>query len=163
MAAATKKRLLQSAAFSPKFFSTTASRVLRTGDTLRQTRVFSCEDILRYSEVSHDSNPLHFDPEVARSSGFEDRLVHGMLVAALFPRIISSNFPGAIYASQSLHFKTPVYIGEEIIGEVVATSVREHKNKYIAKFATKCFKKKGDLLVIDGEATAILPSICQQQ
>ncbi|KAL3518414.1 hypothetical protein ACH5RR_021003 [Cinchona calisaya] len=33
-----------------------------------------------------------------------------MLIASLFPR------PGAVYAPQSLQFKQPVYIGEEITG-----------------------------------------------
>ncbi|CAN0870335.1 (R)-specific enoyl-CoA hydratase [Linum grandiflorum] len=149
--------------FVSRYLSTGATiPPLRIGDILRRTRVFSSEDVVQYSEASLDSNPLHLDAEVARDSGFEDRLVHGMLVAALFPCIISSHFPGAVYASQSLHFKMPVYIGEEITGEVQATNVREYKkNKYIAKFITKCFKRKGgdNMLVIDGEATAILPSL----
>lgn len=77
---------------SMRCFSSSGPQILRTGDILRQSRIFSDEDIIDYSKVSHDSNPLHFDAEVARNSGFEDRLVHGMLVAALFPRIIASRF-----------------------------------------------------------------------
>jgi acyl dehydratase len=73
-------------------FSSSALNILKTGDILRQRRVFTNEDVLQYSKVTHDSNPLHFDSELARNAGFEDRLVHGMLVAALFPRIISSHF-----------------------------------------------------------------------
>ncbi|KAJ4837993.1 hypothetical protein Tsubulata_041383 [Turnera subulata] len=129
----------------------------KIGDVLRQSRVFSLEDVTEYSKVSHDSNPLHFDPESARNAGFEAPLVHGMLVAALFPRIISSHFPGTVYASQSLHFKAPVYIGDEVVGEVQAISIRQNKNRHIVKFATKCFKND-KLLVIDGEAMAILPT-----
>ncbi|KAL5581191.1 hypothetical protein UlMin_013633 [Ulmus minor] len=136
--------------------------LLKVGDTLRKTRTFTNEDVIEYSKVTYDTNPLHFDSESARIAGFEDRLVHGMLVAALFPRIISSHFPGAIYVSQSLHFKLPVYIGEEIFGEVEATHVRESKNRYIAKLKTRCFKN-GELLVIDGEAMAILPSLVVEQ
>lgn len=73
-------------------FSSAAASFLRTGDTLKLSRIFTSEDVLEYSKVSHDSNPLHFDSESARNAGFEDRLVHGMLVAALFPKIISSHF-----------------------------------------------------------------------
>lgn len=54
--------------------------------------MFSIEDVTAYSKVSHDSNPLHFDSESAKNAGFEDRVVHGMLVAALFPQIIASHF-----------------------------------------------------------------------
>ncbi|KAF2321852.1 hypothetical protein GH714_003080 [Hevea brasiliensis] len=116
---------------------------------LRQTRVFSNEDVIEYSKGVMTQTLFILMAESARNAGFEDRVVHGMLVAALFPRIIASHFPGAVYVSQSLHFKSPVYIGEEVLGEVQAISIRENKKRYIAKFATKCFKK-GDLLIIDG-------------
>lgn len=138
--------------------SSKTSNVLKIGDVLKHKRTFSNEDVGEYSKVSHDANPLHFDSESSRAAGFEDRLVHGMLVASLFPRIISSHFPGAIYVSQSLHFRSPVYVGDEISGEVQAINIKENKNRYIAKFSTKCFKN-GDLLVLDGEAMAILPTL----
>jgi len=74
-------------------FSSVASKtLLKVGDVLRETRVFSSEDVKAYAEVSHDWNPLHFDPESARKAGFENRLVHGMLVSSMFPRIISAHF-----------------------------------------------------------------------
>ncbi|XP_019191503.1 PREDICTED: uncharacterized protein LOC109186043 [Ipomoea nil] len=81
-----------------------------------------------------------------------------MLVASLFPRTIASNFPGAVYVSQMLQFKLPVYIGEEIVGEICATNIKVLKAKHVVKFFTKCFKRDG-ALVIDGEATAILRSL----
>ncbi|ESQ42310.1 hypothetical protein EUTSA_v10014838mg [Eutrema salsugineum] len=140
-------------------FSSVTSKKLKVGDTLREIRVFSSDDIKDYAEVSHDWNPLHFDPESARKAGFENRLVHGMLVSSMFPRIISTHFPGAVYLSQTLHFRSPVYIGDEILGLVQATALRETKNKYIVKFSTKCFKNHSELVVLDGEATAMLPNL----
>ncbi|KAJ0083777.1 uncharacterized protein LOC116114462 [Pistacia vera] len=157
-------RLLIKSLLSSKFplvvrcFSSLEPNVLRTGDILRQTRIYSSEDVLEYSKVSQDSNPLHFDPESARTAGFDDPIVHGMLVAALFPRIISSHFPGAVYVSQSLHFRLPVYIGDKILGEVQALNIREIKKKYLVKFSTKCVKN-GEILVLDGEAMTILPTL----
>ncbi|KAL6979366.1 hypothetical protein U1Q18_021031 [Sarracenia purpurea var. burkii] len=70
--------------------------------------------------------------------------------------------PGAVYVSQSLQFVSPVYVGDEIIGEVQAANIRAIKNKYLVKFKTKC-SKYGDNLVIDGEAMAILPSLAMEQ
>lgn len=69
-----------------------SSSVLEVGDVLKKTRVFSDKDVFEYSKVSGDSNPIHFDSESAKAAGFQDRLVHGLLVASLFPRIISSHF-----------------------------------------------------------------------
>lgn len=87
-------KALFSAYISPflKCFSSSTSNVLKVGDVLSFTRIFTSEDVLEYSKVSHDTNPLHFDSELARHAGFEDRLVHGMLVASMFPYIISSHF-----------------------------------------------------------------------
>ncbi|XP_023512018.1 uncharacterized protein LOC111776855 [Cucurbita pepo subsp. pepo] len=142
---------------SLKCFSSSTSNVLKVGDILSHTRIFTSEDVLEYSKVSHDSNPLHFDSALARRAGFDDRLVHGMLVASMFPHVISSHFPGAIYVSQSLNFKLPVYVGETIMVRVEAIDLREIKKRYLAKFQTKCLRN-GDELVLDGEARAILPS-----
>lgn len=74
------------------FSSATPPLVLKPGDVLKKSRVFTQEDVLQYSKVSHDSNPLHTDSAAARNVGFDGPLVHGMLVASLFPNIISSHF-----------------------------------------------------------------------
>ncbi|OIT33013.1 3-hydroxyacyl-[acyl-carrier-protein] dehydratase FERN, mitochondrial-like [Nicotiana tabacum] len=157
------KRILSSSISSSYGFSSlsTSSNLLKSGSILKQARTFSDADIIEYSKLTHDANPLHFDAECAKNAGFSDRLVPGMLVASLFPRIIAAHFPGAVYVSQTLHFKLPVYIGDEIIAEVQASSIRQMKNKHIAKLSTKCFKCDGPL-VIDGEATAILPSLVME-
>ena len=76
---------------SYKFCSVTES-TLKIGDILQQRRIFTNEDVVEYSKVSQDSNPLHFDDEFAKTPGFQGRIVHGMLVASLFPQIISSHF-----------------------------------------------------------------------
>ncbi|XP_074276715.1 3-hydroxyacyl-[acyl-carrier-protein] dehydratase, mitochondrial-like isoform X1 [Silene latifolia] len=141
-----------------KFCSIINPNFLKLGDTFKQTRVFSMPHLLDYSKVSLDFNPLHFDADCALTAGFQHPIVHGMLLASLFPRIISSHFPGAVYLSQNLQFKQPVYIGEEICGEVEAISMRDFKKKHLVKFSTRCFKQDS-LLVLDGEAMAILPTL----
>ena len=98
-----KRKLLSSRILSLRSFSSEIPRVLKPGDVLRKTRIFTDDDVLQYSKVSHDSNPLHFDSEAARNVGFEGRLVHGMLVASLFPHIISSHFV-SLFHYPSLNF-----------------------------------------------------------
>ena len=85
-------RLLSRLISSAKFSSNVEAKTLKVDDILRQTRVFTYADVVEYSKVSHDSNPLHFDAQCAQNAGFRDRIVHGMLVASLFPQIISSHF-----------------------------------------------------------------------
>lgn len=76
-------------------YSSTA--LLKTGDKLKQTRIFSSEDLVKHSKVSFDENPLHLNSEYARNAGFRDKIVPGMLVSSLFPRIIASHFVSYIH------------------------------------------------------------------
>ncbi|KAL5708565.1 hypothetical protein ACHQM5_019349 [Ranunculus cassubicifolius] len=141
-----------------KFFSSSSTLCsLKIGDILKESRIYTETDVLNYSKLTNDTNPLHFDSQFAQNSGYKDRIVHGMLIASLFPRIIASYFPGAVYVSQSMQFKLPVYIGEEVVAEVKALNLRVNKDRYLSKFSTKCYKD--GKLCIDGEAVAILPTL----
>ncbi|KAM0999703.1 hypothetical protein EV2_006655 [Malus domestica] len=73
------------------FLSAPAS-FLGTGDTLKQARVFTNEDVIECSKVRRDYNHLHLNSESARNAGFEDRLVHRILVTSPVPNITSSHF-----------------------------------------------------------------------
>ncbi|KAJ0970314.1 hypothetical protein J5N97_023191 [Dioscorea zingiberensis] len=136
-------RLIRAAAFGST--AGVPPGILGTGDVLKEARRFSDADVARFAEVSGYRNPVHFDADFARSAaGFAGgRVVHGMLVASLFPSIIASHFPGAIYVSQTLQFKLPVYIGDEIVAEVQALSLREHKKRFIVRFTDEMLYKHG--------------------
>ncbi|KAL6979367.1 hypothetical protein U1Q18_021032 [Sarracenia purpurea var. burkii] len=98
------KRIVSS--FIPSMgFSSMSAYTIKSGDVLKQARIFSSSDVLEYSKLSHDSNPLHFDLECAVNAGFQDRLVPGILVASLFPRIIASHFVTTV-----LQFRTTCLI-----------------------------------------------------
>ncbi|KAH6755070.1 hypothetical protein C2S53_018386 [Perilla frutescens var. hirtella] len=142
--------------------SSTAPNVLKPGYILKQSRIFSMSEITEYSKLTHDYNPLHFDSECARNAGFSDTPIPGLVVASLFPRIIASHFPGAIYVKQTLEFRTPVLVGDRITGEVEANNIRQLKDKFMVKFTTTCLKDGGSV-VISGDATAILPSLAVKE
>lgn len=74
------------------FTSVTPQQVLTPGDVLRKARAFTEEDVLHYSKVSFDYNPLHIESAAAKDVGFQGPVVHGMLVASLFPHILSTHF-----------------------------------------------------------------------
>ncbi|RWR94321.1 MaoC-like domain-containing protein [Cinnamomum micranthum f. kanehirae] len=77
---------------SYSYSSVSSTSHLKIGDVLKKSQKFSHQDVLQFSNLTHDSNPLHFDSQSARDAGFRDCIVHGMLVAALFPRTIASYF-----------------------------------------------------------------------
>jgi acyl dehydratase len=67
---------------------------LRVGDAVRERRRFTDADVAAYAAVSGDRNLVHFDDAIARDVGrFQrGRVVHGMLVASVFPSIIAAHF-----------------------------------------------------------------------
>ncbi|XP_062225166.1 3-hydroxyacyl-[acyl-carrier-protein] dehydratase, mitochondrial-like [Phragmites australis] len=141
--------------------------VLTVGDALRERRRFTEADVASYAAVSGDRNPVHLEDGFAREvGGFErGRVVHGMLVASLFPSIIAARFPGAVYASQALKFAAPVYVEENVVAQVQAlhiktTTANSGTSRYVVKFATKCFADEEEgSLAIDGEAMVVLPTL----
>jgi acyl dehydratase len=52
----------------------------------------SAVDLALYAAASGDLNPLHLDDAVARSAGFDQPVVHGMLSMAYVARLFTQTF-----------------------------------------------------------------------
>ena len=104
---------------------------IKIGDTAFQLKTITERDIELFGEVTNDYNPAHFDSEYAAKSMFKKRISHGMLVGSLFSKVFGMDLPGegAIYVSQSLRFRRPVYIGDTIKAEVVVSGLNIEKNR----------------------------------
>ena len=74
------------------------------------------EDIRSFATVSGDYNPVHLDAEFAKGTPFGNRISHGMLTASYISAVFGMHLPGpgAIYVTQTLNFKRPVWIGDVI-------------------------------------------------
>jgi acyl dehydratase len=121
------------------------------GDSASLTKVFTDADVRAFSDLSLDVNPLHLDESYAKESIFGGRIVHGMLVASLFSAILANQLPGegSIYLGQSLSFKAPIYLGDEITATVEIIKIRP--DKPIITLATTATNTEG-VVVIEGEA-----------
>jgi len=109
----------------------------------------------KFSNLSGDLNPLHMDNEFAESSSFKKRIVHGMLLASFFSQLIGMKLPGknALYFSQTLNFRSPCYIDDEI--EVVGKVTEKSDSTQIITVSTSIFNKSKTCL-IDGIAKIIV-------
>lgn len=128
------------------------SKNIKVGDKVSVKKIFTDKDVLEYSKLSLDKNPLHLDPVYAAETIFGQQIVHGMLVAGLFSGLLGMKLPGegSIYLGQGLRFTRPVFLGDEVTATVEVVSVRE--DKPIVTLRTSCVNSQGEL-VIDGEAT----------
>ena len=109
----------------------------------------------KFSNLSGDLNPLHMDNQFAESSSFKKRIVHGMLLASFFSQLIGMKLPGknALYFSQTLNFRSPCYIDDEI--EVVGEVIEKSDSTQIITVSTTIFNKSKTCL-IDGIAKIIV-------
>ena len=112
-------------------------------------------DIIMFSGVSGDINPVHLNHEFASESVFEGRIAHGMLTASLISTVIGTKLPGpgCIYVNQSLRFKAPVKAGDTVMARVTVTKVVPEKKSVELKTVCTVSGKP----VIDGEATVMVP------
>jgi 3-hydroxybutyryl-CoA dehydratase len=129
---------------------------LTIGQTASLSKTITEADILMYSAVSMDTNPVPIDAEAAKKSIFKERIAHGMLSAGLISALLGTRLPGpgTLYLRQSLRFTAPVKIGNTVTATVEVTDLNADRKR--ATLKTTC--KVGDTLVIDGEAYVQVPS-----
>lgn len=100
------------------------------------------EEMVRtFADLSGDHNPVHLDESYAQTSFFKKRVVHGALLVGFISAVLGSQLPGpgAIYLSQTLEFKRPVYLGETVTAEVKAVEKLDRQKKI--KFQTTMFNQ----------------------
>lgn len=129
---------------------------LQVGQSASLAKTITEADILMYSAVSMDTNPVHVDAEAAKASVFGERIAHGMLSAGLISALLGTRLPGpgTLYMRQSLRFAAPVKIGETVTATVEVTALNPEKKR--ATLKTVCMV--GETLVIEGEAYVQVPS-----
>ena len=129
---------------------------IHIGDTRSQDMIITEDHVETFGRITNDLNPMHFDDEYAASTMFGKRIAHGMYVGSLFSKLFGMDLPGegAIYVSQSLRFKRPVYFGDTITATIKVTEMNTEKNRvYFECVATNQEGK----VVITGDAELMPP------
>jgi 3-hydroxybutyryl-CoA dehydratase len=113
-------------------------------------------DILAFAGVSGDTNPVHLNQDFAAGTRFKGRIAHGMLSSSFLSTVIGTKLPGpgCIYVAQSLRFKAPVKAGDTVVAHCTIIDVKP--GKCMIEMKTQCLV--GDKVVVDGEATILVPS-----
>lgn len=129
---------------------------MNVGDNASKTTTITSAMIEQFATATGDRNPVHLDEEYAAGTIFKQRIAHGFLTGGLISAVIANQLPGegAIYMSQSMSFKAPVYIGDAITAQVVVTKYREDKR--IVTLETTCTNQDGTV-VLEGEAVVKAP------
>jgi len=108
-------------------------------------------DIHRFTEISGDRNPLHYDEAAAKKTRFGEIVVQGGVTSAILNAVVAEKLPGpgTVFLNVNWSFKAPVRPGDTITGEVEVKSVRE--DKPITTLDTRVVRDDGTL-VLEGTA-----------
>jgi 3-hydroxybutyryl-CoA dehydratase len=124
---------------------------MQVGERAHFTKTISESDVYLFAGITGDFNPVHIDAVAAEATPFKQRIAHGMLTASLISTVLGMQLPGpnAIYLSQSLRFKRPVFIGDTITAAVEVAELIEEKNR--VRLTTRCTNQAGEV-VAEGES-----------
>ncbi|MDX6399113.1 MAG: hypothetical protein QOJ43_2521 [Gaiellaceae bacterium] len=125
--------------------------MLEVGDTARRSRVVQADDIARFTELTGDRNPLHYDEEAAARSRFGGLIVQGGVTSGLLNAVVAEDLPGpgSVFLHVDWSFKAPVRPGDEITAEVEVLEARD--DKPITRLRTTITNGDGTV-VLDGTA-----------
>lgn len=124
---------------------------LEPGMSARFSKTITEADIVLFAGASGDNNAVHIDDEFARSTPFGGRIAHGLLTASTISAAIANRLPGpgAIYVSQSLHFRGPVRPGDTVHADVTVKAILRDRGRVVLETVCRVDGK----VVVDGEAT----------
>jgi len=123
----------------------------RVGQKAQRSRTIEAADIERFTAISGDRNPLHYDEEVAKATPFGRIVVQGGVTSAILNALVAEDMPGpgTVFLQANWSFKAPVRPGDTITGAAEVLEVRE--DKPIAKLRTTVTRDDGTV-VLDGDA-----------
>lgn len=124
---------------------------LQVGMSASTAKTVTEADIVLFSGVSTDTNPMHLNEEWAKTTQFGGRIAHGMLSAGFISAVLANKLPGpgTVYLSQTLKFKAPVRIGDTVTASVTIREIFVEKRRCIVDTVCSVNGKP----VIEGEAT----------
>ncbi|MFL5239712.1 MAG: MaoC family dehydratase [Rhizomicrobium sp.] len=128
----------------------------KIGDQASRRRKTRNSDILRFTEITGDRNPLHYD-EAAASTRFGGLIVQGGVTSGLLNALVAEDMPGpgTVFLEVQWKFVKAVRVGEEIVARARVVAVRD--DKPICTLETTVTNRAGDLCLKGTVVTYTVP------
>lgn len=121
------------------------------GQVATRSLTLTADHVRKYTEISGDRNPLHYDETFAARTKFGRLVVQGGLTTGLLHALVAMDLPGpgSVFLSQDWKFTAPVFIGDTITARAEVLSV--HPTKPVTRLAIRVTRADGTV-VLEGEA-----------
>jgi acyl dehydratase len=122
-----------------------------------RSRTTRAEDIVLFSEMSGDYNPLHYDEALARQSVFGRLIVQGGVTSALLNATVAEDLPGpgTVFLGVEWKFLKAVGVDENLTARVEVTGVRD--DKPICTLSTTILNDAGETCLTGSATTYTVP------
>lgn len=122
------------------------------GATAERTRRTSMDDVERFTAMTGDRNPLHYDAALAAASPMGGLIVQGGVTTGILNALVAEDLPGpgTVFLGVEWTFLKAVKVGEAITGRIEVTSRRD--DKPICTLETTIRNEAGEVC-LDGTAT----------
>lgn len=129
----------------------------RIGATAERSRQVTAADIERFTELSGDRNPIHYDETLAAATRFGGIVVQGGVTTAILNALVAEDLPGpgTVFLELSLRFLAPVRPGDTITGRCEVVGVRN--DKPICELDVSVATQDGTVAVEGSAATYTMP------
>jgi acyl dehydratase len=109
------------------------------------------DKVSRYSEITGDRNPLHFDEAFAAKTPFGRLVAQGGITTGILHALVAEDMPGpgTVFLSQDWKFTAPVFIGDTITATAEVVDV--HATKPVCRLRVEVARDDGEV-VLEGEA-----------
>lgn len=127
------------------------------GASAVRRRVTRPQDIVGFTEMTGDRNPLHYDEALATRSIFGRLIVQGGVTSGLLNALVAEDLPGpgTVFLGVEWKFLKAVGIGEEIVARAEVVTVRD--DKPICTLATTIVNGAGETCLSGTATTYTVP------
>jgi len=127
------------------------------GQASQRSRTTRMEDIVAFTDMTGDRNPVHYDEALARRTPFGKLIVQGGVTTGILNACVAEDLPGpgTVFLSTNLNFRKAVGVGETITGRVEVVSRRE--DKPICNLNVSVLDSAGDVCVEGTAVTYTMP------
>jgi acyl dehydratase len=127
------------------------------GASAERRRTTTMRDVERFTEMTGDCNPIHYDAELAARTPFGGLVVQGGVTTGLLNAVVAEDLPGpgTVFLETNWKFVKAVRVGETITAYVTVKHVRD--DKPICRPETVVRDSAGEPCVLGTAVTYTMP------